>query len=95
MDRDFKYEESVVDRLVEEAANVIDGRPRYRTALCHQCKHLFSKLAWTCSAYPRGIPLPILHSEVDHRRSYEGDNGIQFEMINLAEEDYLPPPNKR
>ena len=31
-----------------------------------------------CLAFPDGIPQPILRSEADHRKPFDGDNGIRF-----------------
>jgi len=48
--------------------------------MCVFCRHYDrqnEKLA--CAAYPDGIPAKILDSTVDHRTSYRGDHGIQFE----------------
>ena len=42
----------------------------------------------TCTAYPDGIPDPILDSEIDHRYPYEGDNGIVFQQ-----RPDTPPPD--
>ncbi len=59
---------------------------------CRGCKHLthsaaeFSssrarsfEIVWACSAFPAGIPEPILNGERFHRRPYPGDDGIRFE----------------
>lgn len=32
----------------------------------------------SCEAFPDGIPRPILHNTVDHRRAFEGDHGMQW-----------------
>ena len=32
-----------------------------------------------CSAFPDGIPVGIIDSQVDHREPVEGDHGIQFD----------------
>lgn len=56
--------------------------------MCIYCKHRHD-LTVKCDAYPDGIPKEIFFtSEVDHRESYEGDNGIQFEPAeDVTEED--------
>ncbi len=53
---------------------------------CYGCKHLLTDE--TCTAFPQGIPDPILHNEVDHRRPYPGDHGIQFDP---QDEDAVTP----
>lgn len=51
--------------------------------ICYGCKHLNAdrqdKGYWECAAYPKGIPDEIILSDVDHKKPYAGDNGIQFE----------------
>lgn len=47
---------------------------------CVLCRHKNDDA--TCTAFPKGIPLPILNAEHDHRQPYPGDNGIQFEPID-------------
>lgn len=45
----------------------------------------------TCTAFPGGIPDPIWHNQVDHRKPYSGDNGQQFEAIDgMAFPDWVP-----
>lgn len=48
-------------------------------AICTVCRHLNSE-GVTCTAYSTRIPDEILRSQVDHRRPYKDDNGIQFEV---------------
>lgn len=45
--------------------------------ICYGCKHRARK-GGGCAAFPKGIPVEILWSEVDHREAYEGDGGIRF-----------------
>ena len=51
--------------------------------ICYDCKHLNEKRQdkgfWECKAYPKGIPDEIMMSEVNHKKPYKGDKGIQFE----------------
>lgn len=49
--------------------------------ICVFCEHFdqdenAEKL--TCNAFPLGIPVAILHSNHDHRKPYDGDNGVLF-----------------
>ena len=50
---------------------------------CMRCKHFNYgiKDSNTCAAFPNGngIPDAINWGEVDHKKPYPGDNGIQFE----------------
>lgn len=57
--------------------------------ICYSCAHLapLTGEGMTCAAYPTGIPIQIIESEVDHRLPYAGDGGIQF-----AQNPDLPEP---
>ena len=48
---------------------------------CYYCKHyiISEDIIPKCKAFPDGIPLEIFREEIDHTQPYEGDNGIQFE----------------
>lgn len=58
------------------------------TVLCPNCKHsagtiqYHGKAVFLCLAFPTGIPQEILTGEVDHRKPYSGDRGIQFEPLD-------------
>jgi len=51
---------------------------------CQVCRHYYQDTSGdllTCAAFPDGIPDPLLSGEVNHVRSYPGDQGIRFERI--------------
>jgi hypothetical protein len=45
---------------------------------CLTCRHK-STTGATCTAFPEGIPMPILDATHDHRTPYAGDGGVQYE----------------
>ena len=45
---------------------------------CKSCKYWSPDHSTTCAAFPGGIPISILGSDVDHKKPYPGDNGIQW-----------------
>ncbi len=50
--------------------------------LCEFCCYLRSRNRKQCDAYLKSIPIEIWNGEIDHRQSYDGDNGIIFEPKN-------------
>ena len=57
--------------------------------ICQGCIHLVGNLMNpTCSAFPAGIPQEILFSQVDHRKPYPDDLGIQFEPKAPKDAEY-------
>lgn len=55
--------------------------------VCTFCKHLRRPTLsdngthrHTCDAFPGGIPSEIWRGDNDHKKSYPGDHGIQFEQ---------------
>lgn len=51
---------------------------QHTVSQCVHCTHKHKSGA-TCRAFPDGIPMKILLNEHDHRKPFEGDNGVQFE----------------
>jgi hypothetical protein len=45
---------------------------------CSACFHLAMAPEHTCKAFPEGIPDEIWSNEVDHRKPFEGDNGVRW-----------------
>src|SRR4051794_5994353 len=57
--------------------------------ICLHCKRYDGGAAIACEAYPDRIPDAIFfESKVDHRMSYEGDKGLQFDAEDAEGEKY-------
>jgi hypothetical protein len=64
---------------------------------CERCRHLKIErtrlvsqpkqpgeepiVAWTCRAFPKGIPKAIAEGRHDHTKAYKGDHGTRFEPL--------------
>ena len=50
---------------------------------CESCRHLDRSRtdAYTCAAYPDGVPQPIAFNEADHRQPQPDDRGIRWEPV--------------
>ena len=46
---------------------------------CNDCSNYYGE--FKCAAFPKGIPAPISTGEHDHRKEFEGDNGIRFKSL--------------
>lgn len=64
---------------------IMDGEESLRKELynlsCIKCKHYHHDVYNTCDAFPDGIPIKILHDNLEHHKPYKDDHGIQFEAI--------------
>jgi len=55
---------------------------KFPPAICLHCIHLEApppKAFMRCEAFTHGIPDEIWQSKIEHRQTYPGDHGIQFE----------------
>jgi hypothetical protein len=48
---------------------------------CSTCRHLYAD-AFSCAAFPDGIPEEILLGEHQHKTPFDGDNGIRYESAD-------------
>lgn len=58
-------------------------------AICFSCARLISDTEGTpatCTAFPQGVPEPIVAGEFDHRRPYPGDHGLGWVQKPGAED---------
>jgi len=57
--------------------------------VCTRCKHFDQNSVFgyrkVCKAFPNGLPAEIWLAENNHTQPYPGDNGIQFEAIEVME----------
>lgn len=51
---------------------------------CFRCRYLL--LYPFCAAFQGEIPDEIRQGKNDHKEPYPGDNGIQFELVETAQE---------
>ena len=70
--------EKYKDKSVEFKISVV-------SRVCSFCQRFdrTNPVARKCSAFPEGIPLEIWKGENDHTTAYPGDNGIQFQPVQI------------
>ena len=93
--RDIGYEEAKLSEARVQAKGRLDGNKTLVSPICRYCKHIYSTLARTCAAYPKGIPEEIWKGLHNHQSPYPGDLGVQFEPHEMKEEELLAQPEKR
>lgn len=61
-----------------------------RSPMCFGCTRFDARNpdVLSCTAFPDGIPEPIILSVRDHRKPYPGDNGLQFDPKAPADAAY-------
>lgn len=61
------------DRMTYEPGDVILSQ-------CAYCSRLAGGRGAACLAFAAGIPQAILSNQADHRKPFDGDGGIRFEL---------------
>jgi hypothetical protein len=75
---------STIDTAMQGKPPVPDTAGEYATtkeSSCQTCRHRSKVNPEICSAFPFDIPVPILMGEVEHKKPYKGDMGIQYEAL--------------
>jgi hypothetical protein len=84
VERDLDYENSVFEKEFKAAKYKLDGTSKDpRSPICRWCKQVYSMMARTCAAFPRGIPTEIHDGENIHTSPYPGDNGVLFDQLPM------------
>lgn len=56
--------------------------------MCGVCRHM-APVAWTCTAFPDGIPNALDMAGADHRAPLPGDHGVRFQPVDAAAAQYV------
>jgi hypothetical protein len=74
-----------VDNFALESVLADPRAMSYEAPVCMDCKHYHRSssgaVAFSCDAFPEGIPDEILLHRNPHTAPFPGDRGIQFEPI--------------
>lgn len=54
-------------------------------AQCLTCVHFNADYAFTCAAFPAGIPDSVLLNQQDHRNAISNDKGVRWEPREKAD----------
>jgi hypothetical protein len=60
----------------------------YKLSQCVFCTHK-ALSGDTCTAFPEGIPSPVLRNQADHRKALYGDHKVRFRAIGSDAAAYL------
>jgi len=55
------------------------------TPICYDCKYFRGSRVGTCQAFPNQIPDRIWSGKIRHDKPFPGDQGIEFQPIDLSE----------
>ena len=50
---------------------------------CYNCRNYEGQQK--CKAFEKEIPAAIFENRFDHRKAYEGDNGIQYKKVKVKQ----------
>ncbi len=62
-----------------------DAYPIVFSPTCALCLHALGSPFQTCKAFPDGIPEDIWNGDNDHTQPFDGDKGLRFVEMTLAD----------
>lgn len=71
-----------------------DAGEQTRLPSCRDCVHFDQLRMNRCTAFPKGIPLPILSGDHDHRLPFPNDGGVRFQPLDKSFSDLAFDPNQ-